>query len=195
MFFAFRRSLKPFFGLMISALGVPTIATADPLQDGLASYNRGEYQTAKRLLDPLAAEGDADAQLALGLMFTKGEGVEADLAAALNWFERAVDNSKASPRVHDDATYNRDFLLKKKKEWADSDRAAAVAAQVDLAGKIQALKAAQDAAERRRELEEAQIDRARASAGYMKRQANYQREAARSRLLLEQQRRSGRWAY
>lgn len=178
---------------MITVLGMPAVATADPLQDGLASYSRGDYPTAKRLLDPLAAGGDADAQLTLGLMFTKGQGVETDLAAALSWFEQAASNSKASPSVHDDAAYNRDFILKKKRAWADADRAA-LAAEVELGRKIQVLKAAQDAESRRKEPEDAQIDAERARSARIRRQAADQREAACGRLLLEQQRRTGRWS-
>jgi TPR repeat protein len=185
MFFAFRRFLNPFFGLIIGVLSIPAVAAADPLQDGLASYDHGDYQTAKRLLDPLAAGGDADAQLTLGLIFAKGLGVRQDIDIAQIWFRRAADNPAASKETQADAAYNRDFILKKNKESADA---------VELAGKIQALKAAQDAAERRKQLEEAQIDRERAETRYVRRRVNDRRDAERGRLLQGQQRSTGRWA-
>ena len=65
-------------GLMIAmlALAVSTpVVFAGPYEDGRAAYDRGDYATALRLIKPLAAQGDANAQTQLGRMYEKGWGV------------------------------------------------------------------------------------------------------------------------
>ena len=49
-----------FLALAIMALVVP--ASAGPLEDGLAAYNRGDYATALKFWRPHAEQGDADVQ-------------------------------------------------------------------------------------------------------------------------------------
>jgi Sel1 repeat-containing protein len=98
-------------------------ALAEPLEDGLSAFQRQNYGAAERLLTPLAEQGNAEAQLTLGLMFTRGLGVERDLDAAIGWFKQAAENPSASQRVRDDATYNRDFITQKQKELAEAESA------------------------------------------------------------------------
>jgi hypothetical protein len=50
--------------LLVVALGFAPQAVANPFNDGVAAYDRGDYVTALRLLRPLADRGDADAQFA-----------------------------------------------------------------------------------------------------------------------------------
>ena len=66
-------------------------------KDGLATYRRAhdaydnkDYETALPIWQELAAEGNASAQLALGILYFKGEGVSQDLNEAIRWFERAA---------------------------------------------------------------------------------------------------------
>jgi TPR repeat protein len=56
------------FGFHISG----TVVFADPLEDGQAAYNRGDYATALKLLRPLAEQGNATAQNNLGWMYDQG---------------------------------------------------------------------------------------------------------------------------
>jgi hypothetical protein len=55
-----------------------------------AAYQEGLYATALRLARPLANEGDARAQLVLGLLYYGGLGVPEDTAEALRWFRHAA---------------------------------------------------------------------------------------------------------
>ena len=48
---------------------------ADQFEDGLAAHERGDYATTLRLLKPLAEQGNASAQVILGLMYAHGRGV------------------------------------------------------------------------------------------------------------------------
>jgi uncharacterized protein len=54
-------------------------AAADPLKEGSSAYLRGDYATAHQLLYPLADQGDATAQVFLGLMYKNGQGRAAGL--------------------------------------------------------------------------------------------------------------------
>jgi TPR repeat protein len=61
----------------------------------VAAYNRGDYATVVRELVPLAQDGDPRAQLNLGLMYLKGQGVPQDYGQALQWYRRAADQGDA----------------------------------------------------------------------------------------------------
>jgi uncharacterized protein len=89
-----------FFGAFIAAAlvgGDP--AGAGPVEDAAAAYKRGDYATAMRLFRPLADEGDASAQVVLGFMYKRGQGVPQDLAAAVRWYRLAADQGDASAQA------------------------------------------------------------------------------------------------
>jgi TPR repeat protein len=65
-------------------------AIAGPWEDGMASYSRGDYAPAIRLFRPLAEQGNARAQSALGVMYRRGEGVARSSVRAFIWFSRAA---------------------------------------------------------------------------------------------------------
>lgn len=44
------------------------VASAGPLEDAVAAYQRQDYATALKLWRPLADKGNADAQFRLGVM-------------------------------------------------------------------------------------------------------------------------------
>lgn len=83
--------------------------SVDPSQDeidGAVQYNKdeavkyykkGRYKDARKILEPLAAEGDKDAQALLGVMYLKGQGVSSDTDKAIYLLERA--EQKGSARV------------------------------------------------------------------------------------------------
>jgi TPR repeat protein len=51
--------------------------------------------TALTVLEPLAEQGNVEAQLRLGLMYHKGLGVTADSAKAMKWLRLAADRRRA----------------------------------------------------------------------------------------------------
>lgn len=55
------------------------------------AYRRRDYQTAMQYYRALAAEGDAEASLMVGIMHQQGQGVEEDKAAAYAWYGRAAE--------------------------------------------------------------------------------------------------------
>ena len=65
-------------------------AFAGPWEDGMASYNRGDYMPAIRLFRPLAEAGNARAQHLIGVMYHRGQGVAHNTVRALAWFSVAA---------------------------------------------------------------------------------------------------------
>lgn len=63
---------------------------ADPLEDGKAAYLANDYARAYEILKPLAEQGDADAQITLGIMYDYGQGVAKDDAIATEWYRKAA---------------------------------------------------------------------------------------------------------
>ena len=82
-----------FLALAIKALTVP--ASAGPFEDSKAAHGRGDYETALKILQPFAEQGDAWAQTILGIMYAKGEGVSEDFAEAVKWYREAAEQGDA----------------------------------------------------------------------------------------------------
>lgn len=78
-------------GMIVAAqvLGI-FAAFAGPWEDGMASYNRGDYMPAIRLFRPLAEAGNTKAQHLIGVMYHKGQGVARNSVRALAWFSVAA---------------------------------------------------------------------------------------------------------
>jgi TPR repeat protein len=87
-------------GLMLAAqiLG-GAAAIAGPWEDGMASYNRGDYVPAIHVFRTLAAQGNAKAQSVLGVMYRRGQGVAHNSARAFVWFSRAAARGDARAKA------------------------------------------------------------------------------------------------
>ena len=57
---------------------------------GDAAYKRGDYEAALQAWRPLAAQGNAGAQLNLGYMYDNGYGVQQDYGEAIKWYRLAA---------------------------------------------------------------------------------------------------------
>lgn len=68
---------------------------AGPLEDGTAAMKNGDYESAYRLLLPLAEEGNAVAQDSIGTMLCEGLGVGMDELRAAIWYEKSADQGYA----------------------------------------------------------------------------------------------------
>jgi TPR repeat protein len=91
------RSLAAFIVLTSTFL---VAAGAGPLQDATEALQRKDYATAARLLEPLARDGDAQAQVRLALLYYHGQGVREDNTLALQWFDRAARQGLAEAQYH-----------------------------------------------------------------------------------------------
>ncbi len=69
--------------------------SADNLSQGVRAYQDGKYELALRLLEPLAEEGQAEAQTILGEMYHFGNGVAEDDSKAFELFLAAAEQGNA----------------------------------------------------------------------------------------------------
>jgi TPR repeat protein len=72
--------------------------SASQLLDGSVRYTLRDYARAREILEPLAHQGNADAQQLVGSMFANGEGVPQDKARAAHWFSRAAEQGKVDAK-------------------------------------------------------------------------------------------------
>ena len=64
------------------------------LTDALMPYAKRDYGRALALLAPLAEQGNAVAQLKLGVIFSRGKTGSPDHVAALGWFTKAAEQGQ-----------------------------------------------------------------------------------------------------
>ncbi len=89
------RALCDVFVLVLAlALFAPVFA-AD-FQAGGAAYDHGDYATALEEWLPLTEQGDAAAQISLGVMYEYGEGVTQDYAEAMKWYRLAAEQGDSN---------------------------------------------------------------------------------------------------
>lgn len=81
--------------LLILVTGVARPVLAGPLEDGLAAYKKGDWDTAVRLLLPLAEKGDAQAQEKIGRLYDRGRGFPRNYAEAERWYRKAAEQGDA----------------------------------------------------------------------------------------------------
>ena len=63
----------------------PSFICADEFEDAVKSINRRDYETAYKMIVPLAEKGQPAAQLVLGMMYFKGTGVEKNIIQSDKW--------------------------------------------------------------------------------------------------------------
>ncbi len=67
-----------------------SVAYAQDSQKAKTAYENGDYAIALKEWRPLAEQGDADAQNALGEMYRSGNGVTQDDKEAMKWVRLAA---------------------------------------------------------------------------------------------------------
>ena len=85
--------------VLLLALGLSEPVLAGPLEDARAAYRKQDYTTALRLFRPLADQGDARAQIHLGVMYDNGQGVPQDYVQAVKWYRLAADQGDAGAQT------------------------------------------------------------------------------------------------
>ena len=81
--------------LLLLALLAASPSWAAPMDDVLAANAKGDYATVLRIVRPLAAQGEAWAQVSLGVMYAYGQGVVQDNAEAVRWYKLAAAQGNA----------------------------------------------------------------------------------------------------
>lgn len=91
--------------VMLASLGPPAARAGDLDLEGEAAFLRGDYATALRQYEPLAEQGNTDAQFHLGVMYADGRGIPQDDVEAARWFRMAAENENSQAQVHLAAMY------------------------------------------------------------------------------------------
>ena len=78
------------------AMAQPPISTHEAeYAQAAAAYQKQDFATVIRLLQPLAEQGDATAQHNLAVLYQDGLGVPASAEKALYWYEKAAAQGQA----------------------------------------------------------------------------------------------------
>ena len=85
-----------------SAVSAAEVVTFD---EGVQLYNDEKYADALRVFTSLEARGEVRAAYALGVMYANGQGVEANIQKASNYY------MKAAKQGHSDAQNNLGIML------------------------------------------------------------------------------------
>ena len=83
------RSIVSIFALMMVLIISPSYA-ADTFEDGQEAYTKRDWFNAIRILRPLAEQGNDNALVILGNMYSDGSGVKQDQKVALDHYKRAA---------------------------------------------------------------------------------------------------------
>ena len=86
-----RRTVNAGLVANVLLLGISDPVAAGPLDDAAVADTRGDYRTELRLLQPLAEQGNAQAQYMLGELYAIGKGVPQDYVEAAKWFREAAE--------------------------------------------------------------------------------------------------------
>ncbi len=78
-------------------------ARAGELEDGIAAFEKHDFNTAVRLLEPLAEQGNIEAEYFMGTFYMYGHGVAMDPPQATVWFKRAFGHWETQARAGDPA--------------------------------------------------------------------------------------------
>lgn len=84
------------FAVVLLATRFTVSVAAGPYEDASAAYVSGHYAVAMRLWQPMADQGDSDAQYGLGLMYDKGRGVTQNFVLAHMWFDLSAAQGNQS---------------------------------------------------------------------------------------------------
>ena len=99
--------MKKLLLLLFISLGIIGSANAesfasftDSLKPGIKEHFEFKFKEAFEILSPLAANGDDEAQLYLGVMYKNGEWVERDSFKAFNLFKQSAEQGNGSSQIY-----------------------------------------------------------------------------------------------
>ena len=92
--------MSKYLKLFFLALAIcVSAAWAGDFEDGVAAHEKKDFATALRKYKSAAAQGNAGAQLNLGVMYNIGQGVVQDYAEAMRWFKSAAALGNAGAQL------------------------------------------------------------------------------------------------
>ncbi|HZP20759.1 MAG TPA: hypothetical protein VFB16_11200 [Bauldia sp.] len=81
---------RSWFALAVLVAVTTASQADDALENGMDAWRRADFETAMRLLAPLAEQGNAKAEYMVGLMYANAQGRPEDVQKGNVWFEKAA---------------------------------------------------------------------------------------------------------
>ena len=103
---------------VLTGIVYPSFVKADDFQDAVRIANNRDFETAYKMLVPLAEKGHAAAQLILGMMYFKGTGIEKNMVQADKWLlisEKLGQEAGKKNRIFVERQMNSDQISKARK--------------------------------------------------------------------------------
>ena len=103
---------------VLTGIVYPSFVKADDFQDAVRIANNRDFETAYKMLVPLAEKGHAAAQLILGMMYFKGTGIEKNIVQADKWLlisEKLGQEAGKKNRIFVERQMNSDQISKARK--------------------------------------------------------------------------------
>ena len=85
--------------LVVALLFAGAVKAGD-YEDGVASYDRKDYERALFKFNRAAQRGEAPAQYNLGLIYYNGQGVAKDYTQAMRWYKLAAAQGYAAAQLN-----------------------------------------------------------------------------------------------
>ncbi|QYI99672.1 sel1 repeat family protein [Thalassovita mediterranea] len=96
-----------FISALVCLLAAAQSDVASQIEEAQQLANEGKYQEARAILEPLAREGQAAAQYAMGIVYANGFGVPESKSTALDWFKQAASQDHGRALYHVGLYYDR----------------------------------------------------------------------------------------
>ena len=88
----FSKPLNAALAALLLAVAAPVWADNQAqIEQAVAAYDAGKYEQAFRLFQPIARQGNAQAQYNLGVMYEQGKGMAQNNKQALAWYQKAAN--------------------------------------------------------------------------------------------------------
>ena len=103
---------------VLTGIVYPSFVKADDFQDAVRIANNRDFETAYKMLVPLAEKGHTAAQLILGMMYFKGTGIEKNIVQADKWLlisEKLGQEAGKKNRIFIERQMNSDQISKARK--------------------------------------------------------------------------------
>jgi len=118
---------RAFFKFLLVAISIFAVGCGDQsqkdaasYQEGIDAYAQGNFAVALKKLQPMAEQGNADAQLRLGLMYREGKGVPQDDKQALAWLSKAAEQGQAEAQENLGLSYAKGLGVER--DWVQADK-------------------------------------------------------------------------
>jgi len=112
--------------LAVAGCGDKPQNDAASYQQGIDAFAQGDFAVALKKLQPMAEQGNADAQLRLGLMYREGKGVAQDDKQATDWFGKAAEQGQVEAQENLGFSYAKGLGVER--DWVQADKWFVIAA-------------------------------------------------------------------